>query len=124
MLRRDGDGHTVPRCFLYDQFFGIQQRRPLTDIVHAGNGADEVGGGEVTRHIPQLLRRVKMHRPVVFLTGSQQSRLVLLQVDGIDAANSRRVQPIFRERCLYRRLHRIGGDAAAAAHAHPQQPGG
>ena len=36
MLRRDGDGHAVPRCFLYDQFFGIQQRRPLTDIVHAG----------------------------------------------------------------------------------------
>ena len=113
MLRRNGDGHAVPRCFLYDQFFGIQQRRPLTDIVHAGNGADEVGGSEVTRHIPQLLRRVKMHRPVVFLTGGQQACLVLLQVDGTDAADGRRVQPIFREHCLHRTHHRLGGDAGS-----------
>ena len=105
---------------MYDQFFGIQQRRPFTDIVHAGNGADEVGGSEVTRHIPQLLRRVKMHRPVVFLTGGQQTRLVLLQVDGTDAADGRCVQAIFREHCLHRTHHRFGRDAPPATYAYPQ----
>ena len=61
-----------------------------------------------------------MHRPVVFLTGGQQACLVLLQVDGTDAADGRRIQPIFREHCLHRTHHRLGGDAPPAAYTYPQ----
>ena len=107
---------------MYDQFFGVQQRRPLTDIVHAGDRADKVGGGEVTRHAPQLLRRVKMHRPVVSLAGGQQACLVLLQVDSVDAANGCRVQTIFCKHRPHRVFHRFGGGAPAAAYAYPQYP--
>ena len=64
-----------------------------------------------------------MHRPVVFLTGGQQTRLVLLQVDGTDAADSRCVQAIFREHCLHRTHYRFGRDAPPAAYAYPQHAG-
>ena len=105
---------------MYDQFFGIQQRRPLADVVHAGDRADKVGGGEVTRHAPQLLRRVKMHRPVVSLAGGQQTRLVLLQIDSVDAANGCCVQTIFCKHRPHRVFHRFGGDAPSAAYTYPQ----
>ena len=47
-----------------------------------------------------------------------RTRLVLLQIDGTDAADSRCVQAIFREHCLHRTHHRFGRDAPPAAYAY------
>ena len=70
-------------------------------------------------HLAAVLRR-DTGRDVLDMPGGQQACLVLLQVDGTDAADGRRVQPIFREHCLHRTHHRLGGDAPPAAYTYPQ----
>ena len=60
MFRRNGNRNAVAGCFFHEQPLCIQKCGALADILHAGDGADEVGACKLAGDGLQLRCGIKM----------------------------------------------------------------
>ena len=97
MFRRDGNRNAVAGCFFHEQPLCIQKCGALADILHAGDGADEVGACKLAGDGLQLRCGIKMRGPAMCCTGGKQAGLVLFQIDRENAQDRSRIQPVLRE---------------------------
>ena len=109
--------------FFHDQPpAALPRRRPLADVVHAGDGTDEPGRGERPLRLPQLLRRVEGQRPAVLPGEGMERRLVRFR-SMEDILHRRPGQMMLRQHPAHRGRHPVRRNALPAADAQMEHRG-